>query len=265
MEHAAELPLDIKLMTVATRALVVVLAVLVAGALALWALRHPAWSVRAITVQGDVVHQNAVTFRAQLASQMKNSLSGSFLTLDLQQVRRLFEAVPWVRRAVVQRDFPNRLKVTIEEHQAVAWWGEAGSGRLVNRQGEVFEANPDEGEELPELAGPEHEAAEVWALYQSLQTEFKRLEMGLARLQLNERGSWSADLDSGAHIEMGRGTPEELLARVQRFTATLSQLTARYPGALQSVDLRYPNGYALRVRGVTTVTEDAPNTPQNTR
>jgi len=264
MEHA-ELPLDIKLMTVATRALVVLLGVLVAATLALWALRHPVWTVRAITVQGDVVHQNAVTFRAQLASQMKNSLSGSFLTLDLQQVRQLFEAVPWVRRAVVQRDFPNRLKVTIEEHRAVAWWGEAGSGRLVNALGEVFEASPDEGEELPELAGPDQEAAQVWSLFRSLQTEFGRLEMGVARLQLNERGSWSADLDSGARIELGRGTPEELLARVQRFTGTLSQLTARYPGAIQSVDLRYPNGYALRVRGVTTVTEDSPEANPNTR
>lgn len=265
MEHAAELPLDIKLMTVATRALVVVLAVLVVATVGTWALRHPVWAVRAITVQGDVTHQNAVTFRAQLASQMKNSLSGSFLTLDLQQVRSLFEAVPWVRRAVVQREFPNRLRVTIEEHQAVAWWGQSGSGRLVNRLGEVFDASPDEGEELPELAGPDHESAQVWALFQSLQAEFKRLELGLARLQLNERGSWSAELDSGARIELGRGTPEELLARTQRFTGTLSQLTARYPGALQSVDLRYPNGYALRVRGVTTVTEDTPDTPQNTR
>ena len=265
MEHAAELPLDIKLMTVATRALVVVLAVLVVATVGTWALRHPVWAVRAITVQGDVTHQNAVTFRAQLASQMKNSLSGSFLTLDLQQVRSLFEAVPWVRRAVVQREFPNRLRVTIEEHQAVAWWGQSGSGRLVNRLGEVFDASPDEGVELPELAGPDHESAQVWALFQSLQAEFKRLELGLARLQLNERGSWSAELDSGARIELGRGTPEELLARTQRFTGTLSQLTARYPGALQSVDLRYPNGYALRVRGVTTVIEDSPATPGNTR
>ena len=71
-----------------------VLAVLAVVAVGTWALRHPAWGVRTITVQGDVVHQNAVTFRAQLASQMKNSLSGSFLTLDLQQVRSLFEAVP---------------------------------------------------------------------------------------------------------------------------------------------------------------------------
>ena len=264
MEHA-EQPLDIKLMTVATRALVVLLGVLVAAALALWVLRHPMWTVRAITVHGDVTHQNAVTFRSQLASQMKNNLSASFLTLNLQQVRQLFEAVPWVRHAVVQRDFPNRLKVTIEEHQAVAWWGQSGSGRLINGHGEVFDASPDEGEELPELAGPDHESPQVLALFRSLKTEFARLDMNVARLQLNERGSWAVDLDSGTHIELGRGTPDELLARVQRFTGTLSQLTARYPGALQSVDLRYPNGYALRVRGVTTVAEDDPKTSQNTR
>lgn len=260
-----ELPLDIRLMTLATRAMAVLLAVLVAAALALWVLRHPVWTVRAITVQGDVTHQNAVTFRSQLATQMKNNLSASFLTVDLQQVRQLFETVPWVRRAVVQRDFPNRLKVTIEEHQAVAWWGQAGSGRLVNGLGEVFEASPDEGEELPELAGPDHESAQVLTLFRRLQAEFSRLEMGVARVQLNERGSWSVDLDSGTHIELGRGSPDELQARVQRFTGTLSQLATRFPGALQSVDLRYPNGYALRVRGVTTLAETDPKTSQNTR
>ena len=56
--------------------------------------------------------------------------------VDLQQVRRLFESVPWVRQAVVQREFPNRLRVTLQEHQAVAWWGESGSGQLVNDAGE---------------------------------------------------------------------------------------------------------------------------------
>lgn len=257
MEHA-ELPPDIRLMTLATHALLGLLALLCVGAMAVWVVRHPALAVRAITVQGDVMHQNAITFRAHLASQMKNSLSGSLLAVDLQQVRELFESVPWVRRAVVQRDFPNRLKVTLEEHQAVAWWGTSGSGRLVNRLGEVFEAHPDEGSELPELAGPDHQSAQVWALYQQLQRELQRLDLGMARLELTERGSWRADLETGTRIELGRGSAEQLLARVQRLTGTLSQLTARYPGALESVDLRYPNGYALRVQGVSTLTEHSP-------
>lgn len=261
----ADLPLDVRLMTVVTRGLVLVFAVLCLGSVAAWIARHPAWSVRAISVQGDVTHQNAVGLRAQLAAPMRSKLQGSFLTLDLQQVRQMFEAVPWVKHARVQREFPNRLRVTLEEHHAVAWWGEAGSGQLVSDLGQVFDASPDDGEELPELAGPAEQAPQLWSLYQSLSTELDRLELGLVRLELNERGNWRAELDSGAFIELGRGTPEDLMERVRRFTSTLAQLTQRYPGTLQSVDLRYPNGYALRVQGVTTVTEDASKKPTPTR
>lgn len=260
------MPLDVKLMAVATQLLLGVFALLALAAIGTWAVRHPVWTVRAINVQGDVAHQSAVTLRALLATQMRTRLSASFLSVDLQQVRELFEQVPWVRRAVVQREFPNRLRVTIEEHQPVAWWGENGSGRLVNTLGEVFEASPDDADNLPELAGPEGRSADVWALHQALQPVLARLELGLERLELGERGAWRARLHSGAQIELGRGSTDELIARVQRFTGTLPQLNERYAGALQSVDLRYPNGYALRIRGVTTATDtpgDASSRPNN--
>lgn len=264
MPHT-DLPLDVRLMTVVTRGLVLVFAVLCLGSVGTWIVRHPAWTVRAVTVQGDVSHQNAVGLRAQLAAPMRSTLRDSFLTVDLQQVRQLFEAVPWVRHARVQREFPDRLRVTLEEHQAVAWWGEAGSGQLVSQLGEVFDASPDDGDGLPELAGPVEQAPQVWRLYQALSAELGRLEMGLVRLELNERGNWRAELDNGARLELGRGTPEDLIDRTRRFTSTLGQLTQRYPGALQSVDLRYPNGYALRVQGVTTVSEDDSKKPTSTR
>lgn len=263
MQHA-DLPLDIRLMTVVTRGLVVVFVLLCLGAVGTWIARHPAWALKGISVQGDLGHQNAVGLRAQLATPLRK-LEGSFLTLDLQQVRRMFEAVPWVRHARVQREFPNRLRVTLEEHEAVAWWGQSGSGQLVSRLGEVFEASPDEGDGLPELAGPAEQAPHVWALYQRLAEEVARLDRALVRLELNERGSWRAELDNGTRLELGRGSSDDLLARTRRFTTTVGQLAQRYPGALQSVDLRYPNGYALRVQGVTTLTDDAPATPTRNR
>lgn len=256
-----DLPLDVKLMALATQLMLGLLALMCLGAFGTWLLRHPVWTVKAIEVQGDVQHQNAVGFRAHLATQMKSRVSSNFLTVDLQQVRELFEQVPWVRSAVVQREFPNRLRVTLEEHEAVAWWDQSGSGRLVNRQGEVFEASPDDGDGLPELAGPTEQSAQVLAVFRLLQPELQRLDLDLDRLELNDRGSWRARLDSGAVVELGRGTPDELLQRLRRFTATLNQLTQRYAGALQSVDLRYPNGYALRVRGVTTTDKPIPPRP----
>jgi len=249
----SELPLDIKLMTVATRALVVVLVLLALTALGLWVSRWPLWQVRAIAVVGEVDHQNAVGLRAQLAAPLRKHLSPGLLTADLGAIAQQFESVPWVRKATVQRELPNRLRVTLEEHRAVAWWGAAGAGLLVNDRGETFEAVPDDGEGLPELVGPPQRVADIWALYQGLQAVLAPVRMGVVKLELTERGAWQAALDNGAQMSLGRGEPEELLARANRFASTLGQLTHRYPGALQSVDLRYPNGYALRVRGVTTV------------
>ena len=60
----ADLPLDIKLMTLATRGLVMVFAVLCLGAIGTWIARHPAWNLRGISVHGEVSHQNAVGLRA---------------------------------------------------------------------------------------------------------------------------------------------------------------------------------------------------------
>lgn len=260
MAPAATLPPDVRWVNLAAQALFALAALLALVGAGWWAVRHPAWALAGISVHGDVRHQNAVAVRAQLASR----LQGGFLTVDLLRVQRLFESLPWVRRAVVQRQFPNRLKVTLEEHQAAAWWGEAGGGRLVNRQGEVFEANPDDpqADEWLELLGPEGRSAEVLALYLALEPVLQPLQRDVQRLELTARGGWRLLLDGDAVVELGRGTPEEITARVRLWVGTLTQIAQRYGQQLEAADLRYPNGYALRLRGVTTLADKAaPTTP----
>ena len=113
--------------------------------------RLPLFAIRGVVVSGDVSHYNAITLRANVIPR----LEGTFFTVDLDQARAVFESMPWVRRASVSRDFPNRLRVRLQEHQAVAYWGDDGDPRLVNSYGEVFEANPGEleRENLPRLQG----------------------------------------------------------------------------------------------------------------
>ena len=251
MNPVLDTPNDIRLMALATQCLVALFVLMGLSAGGLWLVRHPSWHVAGITVQGDVNHQNAVALRAHIA----HRLSGSFLTLDLHDARALFESVPWVRRAVVQREFPNRLKVTLSEHQAVAWWGSAGEDTLVNTQGEVFQANPDslDNDALVELAGPDDQAPQVLALYRDLSSVFGRIELDIKRLELSPRGSWRARLSNQAQIELGRGEPSELMARAAQFVSTVGQVTTRYQRDIESADLRYPNGYAVRMKGVSTV------------
>ena len=249
-------PVDVRVMNGIAMVLFTVFAVLVLAASCWWAVRHPLFGIGGITVQGDVSHNSAATLRANVAPQ----LTGNFFTVDLATTRRAFETVPWVRQALVRREFPNRLRVVLQEHQAVAIWGEDGASRMVNSFGELFEANAGEVESdaLPRLAGPDGQAAQVLAMYRAVAPLFEPLELTAEQLQLTGRGSWQLELDTGATVELGRGEVADVLPRVERFVQALTQVASRYgrkPEALVSADLRYGDGFAIRLRGVGTTAE----------
>ncbi|MCD6076277.1 MAG: ftsQ [Ramlibacter sp.] len=252
-KQALQLPVDVRLMNITATVLFVACGLLLVAALGWWAVRHPIFAIGGIVVQGDVAHNSAATLRANVAPQ----LAGNFFTVDLAKAREAFESVPWVRRAVVNRQFPNKLRVVLQEHQPEAFWGADADSRLVNTHGEVFEANPGdvEQDDMPRLAGPEGTSAQVLAMYRGLKPMLEKLDLGVEQVVLTGRGGWSLGLDSGAVVELGRGTTEEVLARSQRFAQTLTQVTAKYgrkPEALVTADLRHADGYAVRLRGVAT-------------
>jgi cell division protein FtsQ len=240
-------------MNVTATVLFVACVLLLVAALGWWALRHPAFAIKGIVVQGDVAHNSAATLRANVAPR----LAGNFFTVDLQKAREAFEAVPWVRRAVVMRQFPDKLRVQLEEHKAEAFWGPESESRLVNTFGEVFEANPGdvEQDDVPRLVGPEGTSAQVMAMYRALKPLVQPLDLGVEQVVLSGRGGWTMHLDSGAVVELGRGSMEEVVARSQRFALTLTQVTSKYgrrPEALLTADLRHTDGYAVKLRGVAT-------------
>ena len=259
MSETLPAPFDVRLMNITATVLFALFAALLLGALVTWAANRAAFSIGAITVTGDVAHNNALTLRANVVPK----LGGSFLTLDLARAKQAFEAVPWVRLAIVKRDFPNRLKVVLQEHRPVAYWGPEGESKLLNSFGEVFEANVGEVEHegLPRLSGPMGQEPQVLAMYRVLRPLFEPMDLSLEELDLTGRGSWVATLDTGGVIEIGRGSDAEIVARTERFLKTLTQVTSRYkrrPDAVESADLRHPDGYALRLRGVSTMVIDGP-------
>ena len=92
-------------------------------------------------------------------------------------------------------------------------------------------------------------------MYSALKPVFAGLSLPLESLELTGRGSWRARVAHGAVIELGRGSTAEVMVRMQRLGQTLVQATlklGRKVVAIESADLRYDNGYALRLRGVST-------------
>lgn len=241
------LPPDVRMIQFATGLVAAAAVGLLLAAVAGWVARQPVFAFRAIRLDGEVSRNSAATIRANIASR----LSGNFFTLDLQSARKAFEDLPWVRHAVVHRIWPNRLEVTLEEHRpAAVWKGDEGNDRLVNTYGEVFEANvgdvDDEG--LPEFSGDEANAPEMLAMYRRLNPVFEPLGLEIAGLALSGRGSWEAELDNGATVEIGRGSVDEVQARCERFVRTATQASARLPRGWSLADLRHTDGYALRLK-----------------
>ena len=126
---------------------------------------------------------------------------------------------------------------------------------LVNTYGEVFEANIGDVEDdsLPTLTGPDGSSVHMLAMLNRLRPLFERLDARIESMALSGRGSRRLELDSGAAIELGRGSDDEVLARTDRFLATLTQVTGRYQRPLEYADLRHRDGYAVRLKGITTV------------
>jgi cell division protein FtsQ len=266
-------PADVRVMNQVASSVFVLaaLAALVAGVW--WLMRSPLFPIRGIELEGDVQRSSVSTIRStvQGGAGTGTALAGNFFSIDLSSARGAFEAVPWVRRAVVRRVWPDHLAVQLEEHRAAAFWEGTNdvqsSEKLVNSHGEVFQANlgdidDKEQEELPVLAGPDGSAAQMLALHRRLQPLMAKLDLSIDKLSLSGRGSWRAELDSGAVVEMGRGSEDELVARAERFVRTLHQAVAEYPQPLEYADLRHADGYALRLRGVSTTPADAANAAQ---
>jgi len=217
----------------------------------LWLSKLPSFALRTIRIDGELTRSSLATIRANAAPR----LAGNFWSFDLQAGRAAFESVPWVRQAVVRRVWPNRLVVTLHEHHAAALWsGDDGNDRLVNREGEVFEANVGDVEDdgLPRFAGPVGTSAQMLAMFRKLAPTFAQIDAGIETLKLSRRGSWRAELDTGAVVELGRGSEDELVARTERFVRTLAQVNERFQRPLEYADLRHADGYAVRLKGVTT-------------
>lgn len=249
-------PADVRWMRLTANGLYA-LAALVFVALAVHLLtRQPVFALRAIQIDGDLTRNSVATIRVNAVPQLR----GNFFTIDLQAAQRAFETVPWVRRAVVQRVWPNRLAMRLEEHRPVALWREADDNgaaeQLVNAQGEVFEANVGdvEGDSLPTLQGPDGTSAAMLSMLTRLQVVFARQGSHIDTLRLSSRASWAIELDTGAKVELGRGSDDEVLVRADRFVSTVTQMTQQFQAPVVYADLRHRDGYALRLRGITTVT-----------
>ncbi len=176
------------------------------------------------------------TTRAELEKALPR-IAGNFFAADLVQVRASVERLPWVRQVAVRRVWPGRLEISIEEHVALARWGDDA---LVNTFGERFGGKTDQA--LPVFIGPAGSQAEVARRYAKFSAIVAPLGTVVERVVLSPRHAWQLRLGNGLHLALGRDA-DLAEHRLRRFVEVYPTVKSKN----EYVDLRYPNGFAVRV------------------
>jgi cell division protein FtsQ len=204
---------------------------------ALLLLRSPWFPVTHI----QVTHTLHKTTKAEIEAATEDRITGNFFAVAPDEVRAALERLPWVRRASVRRVWPDGLEVALEEHVPLARWGDDA---LINTHGERFYGSTEA--RLPQFFGPagaEHEVAQRYARFSHA---LAPLGTELERVVLTPRYAWQLRLASGLHIMLGRDA-DAAEARLRKFVEVYAGSLERMAGKHEYVDLRYPNGFALRV------------------
>ena len=206
-------------------------------------LDSPAFLLKTIVVEGDLERVE----RHDIVNALQGRLQGTFFTVDLEAVRALFESIPWVRRAELRRTWPDSLEVRIEEQTVLGRWGQR-EALLVSAQGELFRGKTDAP--LPVLGGPVGTEGEVARRYLAFRDLLAPLSLVPTQVLLSSRLAWQLKLSNGLTIQLGRDSDKDRVEdRLARFVSVFPQTQASSRQRVDYVDLRYPNGFAVRATG----------------
>ena len=248
-----------KLSRLLTRCFVVMLVI----GILVWLSQRPVFVLKQVQIEpvaGQTLqHINKVTVKQEVLE----TVQGNFFSVKLEDVKKGFESMPWVRHANVRRIWPNGLEVSIEEQKAFGTWGGADSHELINTHGEIFSGRTSELPEdtqLIDFRGPSDAGQEVMRLYEKANAWFKPWNAEISSLTLSDRYAWHVKLSNGMKVEFGRdeessdkNLTEERVARLFKYWP---QVQDKWANRVDAIDLRYANGFAVHLASVNIKTND---------
>jgi cell division protein FtsQ len=204
-----------------------------------------------VEIRGAQQAQTLVGVRNAVAQ-----LRGGFMSLDMDVAQQEFEYMVWVRRAQVQRVWPDRIRVTLEEHTPLAAW----NGRdTLSVQGVLYPAAP--AAHLPKVAAPDGLEYLVARRYADFAALLVPKGWRITHVYLDNRHAWRLTLNrvmdgESLVLDLGQDQGDDTRSgqvdmRLQRFVAffpaVYQHIDQKNSTAIRHVDMRYPNGFSVRM------------------
>jgi cell division protein FtsQ len=167
---------------------------------------------------------------------------GTFMTQDVDHLQQAIDSLPWVANTAIRKQWPNTIKVFVEEHHPAAIWN---GNALLNEYGEVFNADAgqlqSQHQNIVKLYGPEASSYKVLNTWRDLAPRFSNLGLEITSVVLNDRHAWQLILDNGIRLELGQ---DDLDERITRFVDLYRQMDEMVQ-QVSYIDLRYDTGAAI--------------------
>ncbi|QWD94739.1 cell division protein FtsQ/DivIB [Polynucleobacter sp. MG-Unter2-18] len=229
-------------------------AVMVCVGILVWVSQRPVFALRQVVIEPVAGQTLKHINKPVVKQQVLETVQGNFFSVRLEDVKRGFESMPWVRHANVRRVWPNGLIVSIEEQKPFGTWGGAESHILMNTHGELFAgrvSDVGDGISLIDFSGPEDASKEVMRLYERANAWFKPWSTEVKSLTLSDRYAWNVKLSNGMKVEFGRDeeNSDKTLTedRVARLFKYWPQVQEKWANRVDAIDLRYANGFAVHL------------------
>ena len=253
---------DISLMQAVTRMMLWVAAALLTIACVGWFLQRPFFAINQFRFVGDVAQLEVKPTHDLIEQNLGQGLSGGFFSMNLYQVQNSLQNLGWVKSTSVRKVWPHSIEIHITEYKPLAIWKD----RYLSPEGQLFATRLSDVQraQLIEAEGPDAASKLGAEQIPVIQQWFAPLGWAVKKVVLSERYSWQVNFTNGAVVELGRAdTPSAIEERVHRLQQSMSFVQENIGNTGAYIDLRYPNGFAMRsdtLHRVVTNTEIMMNT-----
>ena len=210
-----------------------------------WATASPSFALREVRFNG-LTHAG----ESDLLKRSGLALGENIFKVDLPRAARLIEAHPWVAEARIERRLPGSLVVDVREHRPAALV-QLGAMYVLSDEGKVFKrATPDDGLDVPVIAGisreawqsrrPEMQLRLLSALH--LLDVWRNVGLAipqLAEVRLDDEGAFTLFAHDGDGLQEVRVGSGELTLKLRRLLQMRAALARRGERATR-IDLDNP-------------------------